>query len=438
MQSISHLIKSRITLYFFALITISINTITSASAAVQPGDIFVSVANGIDGNKGGVLYVDPATNIHTIISSGGSFVDPMDITFSQDGSLYVADFSAAVIKVDPDTGAQTVIASGAPLSKPAGITVDNDGTLLVADNISRIIRIDPVTGVQTVVSIGGLLDRPNGIAVDASGNIFVADMAYETVSLFAAGGAVIKIDPVTGDQSIVSEHNNFVNPFGLTIDNTGNLYVADFGDFLSNDLDGLIIKVDQSTGGQSIISSADFRSPSNIALENDGSILVADRNYLSCNTNFGGVTRLDPATASQTALTPCGNFVDVSGVTVVPGPNTIDVSIDIKPGSNPNCFNINGNGVIPVAILGSNILNTSLIKTDDTLSFNGLSVRVRGKKGPLCNYGNSNGDAYLDLICHFEDDTSQWIEGNNTTATLLGELTDGTLIEGTDSICVTP
>jgi hypothetical protein len=30
-----------------------------------------------------------------------------------------------------------------------------------------------------------------------------------------------------------------------------------------------------------------------------------------------------------------------------------EVGIDIKPGSDPNCFNINGHGVIPVAILGS-------------------------------------------------------------------------------------
>ena len=31
-----------------------------------------------------------------------------------------------------------------------------------------------------------------------------------------------------------------------------------------------------------------------------------------------------------------------------------DVEIDIKPGSDPNCFNNNGHGVIPVAILSSN------------------------------------------------------------------------------------
>lgn len=119
-------------------------------------------------------------------------------------------------------------------------------------------------------------------------------------------------------------------------------------------------------------------------------------------------------------------------------PSHLLVDIDIKPGSDPNCFNVNGHGVIPVAVLGSPELNVSHIKTDDTLSFNGLAVRVRGNKGPLCSMEDSNGDEFLDLVCHFEDDPSQWLEGTEETAILKGELVDGTPIEGTDSICIVP
>ena len=35
------------------------------------------------------------------------------------------------------------------------------------------------------------------------------------------------------------------------------------------------------------------------------------------------------------------------------------VEIDVKPGSDPNCFNINGHGVIPVAILGDSNLDVA-------------------------------------------------------------------------------
>jgi hypothetical protein len=117
-------------------------------------------------------------------------------------------------------------------------------------------------------------------------------------------------------------------------------------------------------------------------------------------------------------------------------PSTNIVAIDIKPGSDPNCFNINGHGVIPVAILGSEGFDISQIDKS-TLLFSGLEVRVRGNKGPLCSIEYSNEDTYQDLVCHFEDDSSAWSAGDSE-ATLTGKLIDGTPFEGTDSICVVP
>lgn len=110
--------------------------------------------------------------------------------------------------------------------------------------------------------------------------------------------------------------------------------------------------------------------------------------------------------------------------------------IDIKPESDPNCFNINGHGVIPVAILGNTYIDVSNIDVD-TVLFGGLEVRVRGNKGPLCSIEDVNGDEMDDMVCQFEDDPGMWAAGTGT-ATLTGELLDGTPIEGTDSICVVP
>ncbi len=111
--------------------------------------------------------------------------------------------------------------------------------------------------------------------------------------------------------------------------------------------------------------------------------------------------------------------------------------IDIKPGSDPNCFNINGNGVIPVAILGSETFDVFAIDTS-TLFFAGLEVRVRGNKGPLCHADYSDGDGILDLICQFNDDSEMWAPDSAAEATLTGTLFDSTEFEGTDSICVVP
>jgi hypothetical protein len=114
----------------------------------------------------------------------------------------------------------------------------------------------------------------------------------------------------------------------------------------------------------------------------------------------------------------------------------LTVQIDIKPGSYPNCFSLNGNGVIPVAILGSADFDVNDINTA-SLSFAGLRVRVRGNNTPSCATEYSNNDQFLDMVCHFEDDPASW-RGGSDTAELSGNLIDGTSFKGTDSICIVP
>jgi hypothetical protein len=113
----------------------------------------------------------------------------------------------------------------------------------------------------------------------------------------------------------------------------------------------------------------------------------------------------------------------------------ITVDIDIKPGSYPNCFNINSHGVIPVAILGNADLDVTLIDVS-TLDFAGLDVRIKGNGAPQCSVEDVTGDGYLDLVCQFVDD-STWTSEDGY-ATLSGNLLDGTSISGIDEICIVP
>jgi hypothetical protein len=121
---------------------------------------------------------------------------------------------------------------------------------------------------------------------------------------------------------------------------------------------------------------------------------------------------------------------------------SVTVDIDIKPGSDPNCFNNNGHGVIPVAILGSDgssgfaPLNASDIDTN-SLSLEGLGVALRGNNTLLSHLEDVNGDNLIDLVVQIEDMDAAFVEGS-TIANLTGELMDGTPIEGTDSICIVP
>jgi len=115
---------------------------------------------------------------------------------------------------------------------------------------------------------------------------------------------------------------------------------------------------------------------------------------------------------------------------------TLSVEIDVKPGSDPNCFNINGHGVVPVAILGSEVFDVAQVDIG-SLYFGGLGVRVRGSKGPTCHIEDTNADGFLDLVCQFEDDAENWSAGG-ATADLEGTTLDGRQFEASDSICIVP
>ncbi|MGE0822624.1 MAG: hypothetical protein AB7G75_21760 [Candidatus Binatia bacterium] len=126
-------------------------------------------------------------------------------------------------------------------------------------------------------------------------------------------------------------------------------------------------------------------------------------------------------------------------------PPLVAVGLDIKPGSEANCLQMNGHGVIPVAILGRISFAVNHIDVP-TLRFAGLSVRVKGNGSPQCAVDDVSGDVnvpqgapdgYPDLVCQFVDDPTHWAPGEGI-ATLTGALHDGTPIEGIDSICIVP
>jgi hypothetical protein len=145
-----------------------------------------------------------------------------------DGSLVVVDRSleaggrTAVVRVNAITGDRTVlsgcavvdreslscsasIGTGPPLEFPEAIAVEADGSLVVVDG-PAVVRVNPVTGDRTAVSRfdretnmnignGPLLVSLEDIAVEADGSLIVVDTAL---------AAVVRVDPLTGDRTIIS------------------------------------------------------------------------------------------------------------------------------------------------------------------------------------------------------------------------------------------
>lgn len=136
-----------------------------------------------------------------------------------------------------------------------------------------------------------------------------------------------------------------------------------------------------------------------------------------------------------------GHYIDY--LKLVSTDASCGVSIDIKPGSDPNCFNNDGHGVIPVAILGTETFDVYDIDPI-SVELEGLGVRVVGKKSEkyMAHYEDVSGpegypDGYVDLVVQIEDGDGVWGSGTSL-ATLTGEMKDGTPIAGQDYVCIVP
>jgi hypothetical protein len=123
------------------------------------------------------------------------------------------------------------------------------------------------------------------------------------------------------------------------------------------------------------------------------------------------------------------------GVTIDDIEFTGDLNVDIKPGSYPNCINSNGHGVIPVAILGSEEFNVTIIDPS-TVKLDEQPVRMKGKSGRAGSYEDVNDDGFIDLVVQIEDKDVYFPE--DTIGTVTAKSFEEVHFEGQDSICIKP
>jgi hypothetical protein len=118
-------------------------------------------------------------------------------------------------------------------------------------------------------------------------------------------------------------------------------------------------------------------------------------------------------------------------------PTYIPVEIDIIPGTYPNCVNNDGQGVIPVAILGNPGFDLTQVDPS-TVRLNGLGVNILENNKFQAHIGDVNNDGYKDLVVQIENNNAWAFKNDTTEAEIIGKLYDGTLIRGIDSICIAP
>jgi hypothetical protein len=285
--------------------------------------------------------------------------------------------------------------------------------------------VPPVSSHSTVVSAGAVITAPDDKTVECS----------ET------GGT----SNVPLGNPIVSDFEDAVGDLTVT-DNRPVFYPVGFSTFVEwtvTDTDGA--------------SDSDIQS---VAVEDttDPDLTVPADDMFIANTNGGWSGDIGEAQAadvcSDVTITndapdvfPLGDTTVVWCATDDFGNETCDdqiinvkplpVDIDIKPASDPNSINIRSNGVVPVAILGSDTIDVTLIDVT-SLAF--------GPNGATPAHDLTDADIYAlhledvividgitDLVSHYKQ-KQIGLSSGDTEACITGTYNGGIPFEGCDAV----
>ena len=243
------------------------------------------------------------------IGANPSFSYPWGLTTDNSGNIFVVN--GAIRKITPDGNVKTIVgriitnpffldgnSSDACFSGPSDITLDNSGNMFVADLLSNCIRKVDSNGVVSTLAGNRLatladgtgtgnppsFNNPFGVAVDTSGNMFIADMGNNLIRKMTPDGVVTTLagSGNSGFADGTGRNASFYQPCDLAIDTSGNLFVVDT-------FNHCIRKIVISTGLVTTIAgngvygyvdgpgtNASFKYPRGICIDRSGNLFIAD------------------------------------------------------------------------------------------------------------------------------------------------------------------
>jgi len=401
----------------------------SGIAADAAGNIYVA-----DSGNNTIRKVTTNGVVTTLAGSVGQFGSadgtnnaalfnyPSGLAVDGAGNVYVADTYNSTIRKVTSSGVVTTVAGRAGLSGsadgtngtalfnfPRGVAVDSAGNVYVADSGNNTIRKVTTSGVVTTLAgsagVSGSADGtnntalffyPSGVAVDGAGNVYVADLDNNTIRKVTSLGVATTLaglpqfdhfgTPIGGSADGTNSTARFNYPFGVAVDNAGNVYVADTGNSIIRQVttNGVVTTLAGNAGqtgsADGTNSAAFFDNPYDVALAGNGRLCVADtgNDAIRMVITNGLVTTV--AGSSEQS-----GSVDITGSSARFN-NPVGVAVDdtgnvfVADSGSDTIRMITSNGVVST-VAGSANLAGSANGTNDTARFNnpeGLAVDGQG------------------------------------------------------------
>ena len=404
--------------------TIFVNLPAPRSLAFTPDGAFAYVAQSTGGainafNR--VKVFDAATK--SLVTTITVFNPPEDIAITPDGRFaYVSIlFSSNIFVIDTATNTFISFPLGA---RGFGIAFTPDSAFAyIANGGSNTVSVvDTVT--HTVVDTIPVGSTPKSVAITPDGAfVYVGNASSNDVSVINTATKSVVATVAVGNRPETR---------GLAITPNGKfVYVGSSGgnsifviDTATNSVTTIIGGVNPP-GGTGVLA---------LAITPDGDSVYA-ANFASASLTEGPVSVVSIATNTLVTTIDGGDRPQAVAITPI---TTLDVAIDIKPGSDPNSINLGSAGVVPVAILSTVDFDAPAEVDPDTIGLAGARVKMVGRGNKfLCHSEDVNGDALADLVCQLE--TAQFmIEIGDSVAVLEAETFGGISVRGEDTINIIP
>ncbi len=256
------------------------------------------------------------------------------VTVDSTGNLYISHRSKNRIrKVGKDGIITTIAGNGragyggdngpalkASLNFPAGLCHDPAGNLYVADrNNHRVRRIDASGIITTVAGTGtpdwggdggpaveAHLNYPSDLVCDGKGNLYISDRSNNRIRKVDSKGVISTIAglglPEFGGDFGLATDAFLKYPFGIDLDQKGNLFIADRGNNRIRKVDpqGIITTVAGDgthffAGDYGPATRASLAYPTDVVVDNRGNLYIADRNN-------NRIRRVDPLGIMTTVM----------------------------------------------------------------------------------------------------------------------------------------